>query len=777
MQTTSISDPAAFVDLSKSPDTSSLTADAITLRALKRQQRRQKAELKAAALINSDKIAVVGKAVDENYEPKAKPRSKSKSKSKSRTKTKTKSVVGSKRKSPLRKVNSLTPRVRKVNSLRPSKETLVQKDERPVEDDAYQEEAAIDQPEAVEGLNIPKLDPSKTKTLQDTEITLTPLNATDALDVPRLSFDLQRVLFNPGVYHLQDPRSRVYNFDPYLEKIMPVTEFDFSALNEYVTSSEDSGLLGMAAQHNKKFVGSSSSMTGILSQFHFLLSAFRQLNFQNMSKNFRLESQNFTKLTMSPAAVFLRYRDGVYATDADKEFDEANILMSMGKSVEKLLTLEKDDFEKYRKSNVADDSGQEEQKPEQYHYSTIGNFLMRSQLDAYDHRLPGSGMFDLKTRAVAAIRMNLRDHESGQGYEIKGRYGTWESFEREYHDMMRSAFLKYSLQVRMGRMDGIFVAYHNIKRMFGFQYVSLAEMDYGLHGQFDTTLGDREFVFSVQMLEEVFKRATEKFPEQTLRFYFEVRPPTPKVEPVTYMNVFAEPVEEDDVERIQAHAQSKIEAFEKRVFGAEVDAEPTEAEEEDEVEDVVEEDEHINQEEHAVDAGLGSAGKLHSQEASVSSRIASIAADTSFLDSLANIEAQEEKVPSKAKEPFKKNLDNKPRVGYKIVVRHEVNGQYVGRPKELTPDDRWSIDYTIDEMPATQTRFKYSQCRARRQTALRMATTHTDGYFLSKLLRLSDNGRIWRTELDALDAQKRQMMLYEDGNKGRYMYNNKEAQE
>jgi hypothetical protein len=30
---------------------------------------------------------------------------------------------------------------------------------------------------------------------------------------------------------------------------------------------------------------------------------------------------------------------------------------------------------------------------------------MRSQLDAYDPRLPGTGMFDLKTRAAVSIRM------------------------------------------------------------------------------------------------------------------------------------------------------------------------------------------------------------------------------------------------------------------------------------------------------------------------------------------------------------------------------------
>jgi hypothetical protein len=36
---------------------------------------------------------------------------------------------------------------------------------------------------------------------------------------------------------------------------------------------------------------------------------------------------------------------------------------------------------------------------------------MRSQLDAVDHRLPGTGVFDIKTRAALPIRMDLMNHE------------------------------------------------------------------------------------------------------------------------------------------------------------------------------------------------------------------------------------------------------------------------------------------------------------------------------------------------------------------------------
>ena len=307
----------------------------------------------------------------------------------------------------------------------------------------------------------------------------------------------------------------MYNFDPYLEKIMPVTEFNFSALKAYVTSSGDDALKHIAQSNGKRYIGSSSSMTSVLAHFHYLLSQWREIGTSMLSNNFpKTASKSFTAIQKAPTAVFLRWRDGTYAIDADKQFANANILMMLGKSMEKLLTLEKDGFERYRKSSGDAVPTEERNAPESYHYSTMGDFLMRSQLDAHDARLPGSGMFDLKTRAVVSVRMSHQEVEKGMGYEIKNRLGEWESYEREYYDMIRSTMLKYSLQVRMGRMDGIFVAYHNTQRIFGFQYISLAEMDAALHGQWDTTLGDQEFKVSLDLLNKVLDRATKKYPEQ-----------------------------------------------------------------------------------------------------------------------------------------------------------------------------------------------------------------------------------------------------------------------
>lgn len=343
---------------------------------------------------------------------------------------------------------------------------------------------------------------------------------------------------------------------------MPVTEFDFATLKEYITSSEDEVLREIAVKEKKKYVGSSSSMTSVLSHFHFLLSAWRPVDVGALSSGFPDKMRNFTRLLRSPAAMFLRYKDGVYAIDADKEFDNATILSHLGKSMEKLLTLPKHEFERYRRSSDNKISAEEEQAtPESYHYSTAGDFIMRSQLDAHDPRLPGSGMFDLKTRAVVSVRMDAKNFERGLGYEIKGRFGAYESFEREYFDMIRAAFLKYSLQVRIGRMDGIFVAMHNIERIFGFQYVSLPEMDQALHGQSDTSLGDSEFNLSLALWNKVLDKATSKFPKQSLRFHFEMRD---TMNP--FMYIFAEPVNEEEIHAIQTKNKAEMQAYQRRIL-------------------------------------------------------------------------------------------------------------------------------------------------------------------------------------------------------------------
>ena len=296
---------------------------------------------------------------------------------------------------------------------------------------------------------------------------------------------------------------------------MPVEEFNFNALSKFTTSSKDEHLLELARAYGKRYVGSSSSMTSVLVHFHYLLSQWRQIDASMISKGFTDADKltGFTLFQTLPSAVFLRWKDGTYAIDADIEFDKATVLTSLGHSMEKLFTSDAKHFERYRRSNSDQVSSNETDSSRTHSYSTLGNILMRSQLDAYDARLPGTGVFDIKTRSVVSILLDVQKYKLVVGYQIKFAQGDWESYEREYFDMIRSAFLKYSLQVRMGRMDGVFVAYHNIERIFGFQYISLPEMDKTLHGTSDTLIGDQEFRMSLGLFNEILDKATKKYPE------------------------------------------------------------------------------------------------------------------------------------------------------------------------------------------------------------------------------------------------------------------------
>ncbi|PGG98854.1 hypothetical protein GX51_06589 [Blastomyces parvus] len=557
--------------------------------------------------------------------------------------------------------------------------------------------------------------------LESTNVSLTPLSMEGA-EVPRLSYGLERALFNPGVYHLQDPRTRVYNFDPYLGSIMPVKEFDFSALNEYITSSQDEELRQQAIRHGKKYIGSSSSMTSVLSHFHYLLSAWRPLNTSAISQGFPEVAKNFTRILRAPSAVFLRYKDGVYAIDADKEYDNANILMNLGKSMEKLLTMPTEEFERYRRSST-DKITPDAVPPETYHYTTCGNFLMRAQLDAHDPRLPGTGMFDLKTRAVLSIRMNTRHYDRGLGYQIKGRFGKYESFEREYFDMIRAAFLKYSLQVRVGRMDGIFVAFHNIERIFGFQYVSLPEMDLALHGQTDTALGDAEFQLSVSLWDKVLAEATEAFPNQSLRFHFETRNTQ-----IPCMYVFAEPVTEEQIEKIQNRNKAEIEAVQRKLLFP------------DELEQMGED--AVDQERTSLKASSDTVTESGESEPEIAVSNGETTADVSA-------------VPPE-------DLATKPLFAIAITVNNKVDGSPVQRPTSFTSEQKWDVEYTFTKFSNPERAWAiYAACQRRRELSLDFDDDETieDNGFRLQLQKISKQGKEWRKRQDQIEQKRGTIVL------------------
>ncbi|KAG2336896.1 Pet127-domain-containing protein [Suillus weaverae] len=367
--------------------------------------------------------------------------------------------------------------------------------------------------------------------------------------IARLAHGLDRVLFNPGVHWLQDPRSRVYNFTPWLESIPKVTDFAFERVTGFIRSSQDDDLHTLAKIHSRPYVGSTSSLTGLLSHIYFLISGGKEVDTSVLSGAFAHEPTNFTPGQRMPVSIVLRYTDGVWAVDSGKDGEddsEKNVLTWMGTLLEKFLTVTEPEFKTLLRSSPAPAEGEEDRRREAYRYAKSDRFLTRSQLDCVDPRLPGTGVFDVKTRAAVPIRLDLLNFEENSGYLIRTLHGPLESFEKEYYDLIRSAFLKYSFQARIGNMDGVFVAYHNTARVFGFQYVSLEEMDARLFGQDVKPAGDsaptrgaRVFEKCMKLLETVIDEIVGVFGERSVKCTFETRERSPK------MNIWVEPVEWD----------------------------------------------------------------------------------------------------------------------------------------------------------------------------------------------------------------------------------------
>ncbi|KAF9219174.1 Pet127-domain-containing protein [Gyrodon lividus] len=358
--------------------------------------------------------------------------------------------------------------------------------------------------------------------------------------IARLAHGLDRVLFNPGVHWLQDPRSRVYNFSPWIESIPKVTDFAFERITGFVKSSKDTDLHTLAKRHKRPFAGSTSSLTGLLSHVYFLISGDKEVDTSTLSRAFVHGATTFTPGQRMPTSVVLNYKEGVWSIDADKadELAEKNVLTWMGTMLEKFLTLSEGGFKMLLRSApkeaVEEDS---DTRREAYRYAMSNRFVLRSQLDCVDPRLPGTGVFDIKTRAAVPIRLDVLNYEENSGYLIRKLTGSLESFEKEYYDLIRSAFLKYSFQVRIGNMDGVLIAYHNTARLFGFQYVSLEEMEATLYGSGN---GTRVFNKCVLLLEQVLTDVVGVYGERSVRCTVEAR------ERSQQLNVWIEPAEWDE---------------------------------------------------------------------------------------------------------------------------------------------------------------------------------------------------------------------------------------
>ncbi|XP_049851161.1 uncharacterized protein LOC126325497 [Schistocerca gregaria] len=355
--------------------------------------------------------------------------------------------------------------------------------------------------------------PSKT-------LSSTYLQVENRAKIATLNHGLERVLESPGVHYVRNPVTKEYNFSSYVGRLHHPSEIDYNLMPAFVTTSKDQKLHRLALSLSVRWKGSTSSVSNLLTHIYHLWSNFRPTNLHNLSDYFQAQTARFPPSAHIPASVTLIPQDGIYSIDKYQPECKNTVLSDLGKSYERMITMNQEMFEQaFLKSSCI--QAKMSDQPEAYNYMNRGNFLLRSQLDCYDKQV---GIFDLKSRATNPIRIFPGDDPSLHiNYRLSKLTGPTHSYEREFYDMIRSAFLRNIFQVRIGDMSGIFVAYHNTREIFGFEYLPLDEMEQCVFQS--KKMADDAFDVSLKILDLILDHAVGQFePGTTLRLVIQAKP-------------------------------------------------------------------------------------------------------------------------------------------------------------------------------------------------------------------------------------------------------------
>ncbi|KAL0484075.1 hypothetical protein AKO1_004706, partial [Acrasis kona] len=348
--------------------------------------------------------------------------------------------------------------------------------------------------------------------------TLHPVILPDQPPIPKLHHKLETVIENQGLHLLRNKNT--YYFDKRLEKIHQPNDIDMNALSPFVTSSRDVNLNKLAIQHGCTYKCSTSSISPVLVPIFMMLTKFKSTNSRNLF-SFDLLKSNYSPSVTKPNIFMLRrdpIQKQIFSIDSQHvNFIAPNnhILMELGKSLEKLLVMDYSNFEheflkinqKHHRARIV--------TPDTYRFLNVGKFIMRSQLDCVHHAVDGQEVvFDIKTRATHKIRTSMFQPNLWKRYtgsKPSDILGANNSYEREFYDMVRGAFLKYGVQARIGAMGGIFVAYHNTKEMLAFEHIKLSEIDEYTFGS--SHMANHHFGMATSILEKMLDLITTNHPD------------------------------------------------------------------------------------------------------------------------------------------------------------------------------------------------------------------------------------------------------------------------
>ena len=302
-------------------------------------------------------------------------------------------------------------------------------------------------------------------------------------EAPAIKHGLNKIIRTEGIYPAEQ-------FSEFLQKVPPINSEIYSRLSTYVRPSKDQVLLEKAKESNVNYFSGSSSLTESFQQIYYAITNYKSPDMTGLAEDFDQGKANYMSAYRKPCMVILKKQgDNLYSIESDKgpiQKKNMEVLLKGGIIIEGLFTLEEEFFNKVCDLNTP--LSEEDKKliftgSKSFRYRKIGKLLIRSQIDCQElDELGNPFVYEIKTRACSPIRYDLENYEKYLDYKIVTRNGNTGSYELEYFDLIRSILLKYFFQIKIGRMDGAFIAYHNTQRFFGYEYLSLAEIEKRLFG-------------------------------------------------------------------------------------------------------------------------------------------------------------------------------------------------------------------------------------------------------------------------------------------------------
>lgn len=203
------------------------------------------------------------------------------------------------------------------------------------------------------------------------------------------------------------------------------------------------------------------------------------------------------------------------------------------------------------------------------------------------------------------------------------------------------------------------------------------------------------------------------------------------------MYVFAEPVTEEEADRIQSVGDAAQKDFARTVVGVGKDDPEVQAAWQDLQDEV---DEQVDEDKNAAPTTEAQGDEHASQEAEATE------------DASSEEVATENTKPSTSRE-----ASVGPLMGWTLTVRSKVNGEYVERPEKLDMRDDWKIEYHIQDIAESTRQKLYLALKERRRQLIGQDEEAVDRglqHYRNLIQRYSDRGREWRKEQDKINEAR-----------------------